>query len=81
MGDGATETLPKIPIRALVSVRDNLVASENALPNGSTGITHARRLGLLEGFKADYGHLDWLADDKELADVAPAVVEDLESIP
>lgn len=81
LSDGAVETLPRVPIRALVSVKDNLVSSENALPGAGAGITHARRLGLLEGFKADYGHLDWLADDKALADVAPAVVEDLEAIP
>jgi hypothetical protein len=81
LGDGASEALPRLPVRALVSVRDNLVPSEDALPNAGAGITHARRLGLLEGFKADYGHLDWLADDRELADVLPAIVEDLESIP
>jgi len=79
--DGATAELPRIPIRALISVKDNLVATEDALPGAGGRLTHARRLGLIEGFRADYGHLDWLVDQASLDEVTPAIVEDLEAIP
>jgi hypothetical protein len=77
-----TAALPDgVPVRALVSVKDNLVASEDALPNGGLGLAHARRLARVEGFQRDYGHLDWLADVERLADVAAAVALEIEAIP
>jgi hypothetical protein len=81
LADARTDEIPAVPIRALVSVKDNLVASEDALPDAGRAFTRVRRLGLLEGFQADYGHLDWLVDKAPLEEVASVVAQEIEQIP
>ena len=75
---GGREELHGLNVRALASMKDNLVNSEDALPEGGRGFAHTRRLALLEGFRADYGHLDWLVDATALDEVVPAVMEEIE---
>jgi predicted alpha/beta hydrolase len=77
------ETLPDVPVRLLVSVRDNLVPAEDALVLGQAAPAYAaaRRMGKIELFARNYGHLDWLADDEGLSDVFPVLLGELEALP
>lgn len=78
---GATAPTPTVPVRVLVGVKDNLVAGEDALPDGGRAFTHVRRLARVEGFQRDYGHLDWLVDPDGIAEVTAAIVAEIEGLP
>lgn len=69
-----------VPVRALVSVKDNLVSPEDALAGRDASLVSVRRLGRLELFARDYGHLDWLASDEALDDVLPVLEVELEAL-
>lgn len=73
---------PEVPLRLLVGVKDNLVEPHLAL--GLSAVrqgTPSRRMGLIEGFSRDLGHLEWLVDETLLDDVLPAIVHELEALP
>lgn len=69
---------PLVPVRVLASFRDNLVPPELQIVEG--GPQAARRMGRIELFAADYGHLDWLVDPRALADVAPVIADELRAL-
>lgn len=75
--------LPEVPIRVLASLKDNLVHPEDAMLAASPDWhpTSARRLGRIEFFGRDYGHLDWLASDAALDDLVPTIADELEALP
>ncbi len=75
--------LPEVRMRVFVSVADNWVEPEDALemPHSTWRPRAARRLGRVELFLRDYGHLDWLASSTALDDVTPALVRALEALP
>ncbi len=79
----ASIVLPHVPIRLFASVKDNVVPPEDVLepPDPSWHPAYARRLGKMELFARDYGHLDWLASDRALDDVVPALADALEALP
>jgi hypothetical protein len=74
---------PPVPTRLFVSVKDNLVHPEDALDaaDPAWAPASAQRLGRVEFFARDYGHLDWLTTDAALDDVAPVLVDALEALP
>lgn len=78
----ALESLPQVPTSLFVSVKDNLVAPEHALAGVESheGPIRTRRLGMMEYFTRDYGHLDWLADEKAHSDVFPVIAAELEAL-
>lgn len=73
---------PEVALRVLVGVKDNLVEPHLALGlRPWKSATPARRMGLIEGFTRDLGHLEWLVDEALLDDVLPAIVRELEALP
>lgn len=80
---GMHDDLPAVPVRMLVSARDNLVPPEDALglDDGRPAFAAARRMGRIELFDRDYGHLDWLADPDALRDVFPVLLAELDALP
>ncbi len=73
------EPASAVPVVRFVSVKDNLVSPEDVLLAGRGG--PARRLGRLELFSRDWGHLDWLASDEGLSEVGERIAEALEALP
>lgn len=72
---------PPIRMRLLVGTKDNLVEPRLSLSvRRVSSVTGARRIGKIEGFERDVGHLDWLVDPFTLRDVAPTIVRELEAL-
>lgn len=72
---------PDIRMRLLVGTKDNLVEPRLALSVRTLpSVEGARRIGKIEGFKRDVGHMDWLVDPTTLREVAPVIVQELEAL-
>jgi hypothetical protein len=67
-----------VPTVRFVSVKDNLVSPEDVLLPTAAG--EARRLGRLELFARDYGHLDWLISDEAISDTFAPIADALEAL-
>jgi hypothetical protein len=79
--DPSPVELPHVPMEVLLSVKDNFVPTEDAFPPDGHVLQGARRLGRMEMFERDYGHVEWLVDEDSLAEIAPAIVHALEALP
>lgn len=72
---------PRVRMRLLVGIKDNLVEPRSALSVRELAeVEGSRRIGKIEGFVRDVGHLDWLVDPPTLRDVAPVIARELEAL-
>lgn len=71
---------PAVPTRLLVGVKDNLAEAHLSLLARSEKTVSARRMGRIEGFAFDVGHLDWLVDPAVARDVWPVVLDELDEL-
>ena len=74
------DPIPSVPIAVLLSPKDNLIPTEDAF-TPELDRAMARRLGRLELFQRDYGHLDWLVDEAALDEIVPVIAQALRGMP
>jgi hypothetical protein len=72
---------PGVPLRVVVSVKDNVVHPEDALAGPGERAARIERLGRIEYFDRDYGHLDGLAPGAGLDELASLVADALGALP
>lgn len=71
----------KIPLAVVLSSSGNIVPTETALLPSTPALVASRRLGRMETFRRNYGHLDWLVEEDAFEEVMPTIVSALEAMP